>query len=128
MLALGSFPDVSLESACRKRDEVQEQLADRKDPSRQRKLERIVAATAANNTFGAIAEAQLQALKESRAEKTLVRLRCLLCDLASPLTKRPIAEITPAEILIILKRLEKRGQRETARRLAGLSVRSAVSN
>ena len=41
----------------------------------------------------------------------------LLCDLASPLSKRPIAEITPAEILIIIKKMEKLGQRETARRL-----------
>jgi hypothetical protein len=41
----------------------------------------------------------------------------MLCDLAAPLRDRPIAEITPVEILVILRRLEKLGQRETAKRL-----------
>ena len=48
------------------------------------------------------------------------KVRWLLLDLASPLSKRPIAEITPAEILLILKRCEKSGRRETARRLRGV--------
>lgn len=44
----------------------------------------------------------------------------MLLDLASPLAKRPIAEITAAEILIILKKYEKAGLRETAKRLRGV--------
>jgi integrase len=44
----------------------------------------------------------------------------MLLDLASPLSKRPIAEIAAAEILIILKKYEKAGLRETARRLRGV--------
>ena len=54
------------------------------------------------------------------AESTLNKVRWLLLDLAAPLIKRPIAEITPAEILLILKRYEKSGRRETARRLRGV--------
>ena len=38
-------------------------------------------------------------------------------DLAKPLANRPIAEITAAEVLDLLKRVEKSGRRETARRL-----------
>jgi len=38
---------------------------------------------------------------------------------ARPLLARPIAEIVPAEILTILKRIEKSGRRATARRLRG---------
>jgi integrase len=103
------------------RDDARAQIADGKDPSQQKKLDKIVAATAANNTFGAIAEEHLAALKENgAAEAKLTKVRWLLLDLASPLTKRPIAEITPAEILIILKRYEKSGRRETARRLRGV--------
>jgi integrase len=121
MLAFGSFPEVSLASARGKRDDARKMIADGKDPSQQKKLDKIVAATAANNTFGAIAEEHLAALKENgAAEATLTKVRWLLLDLASPLTKRPIAEITPAEILIILKRYEKSGRRETARRLRGV--------
>jgi integrase len=120
MLALGSFPTVSLASARRKRDNAREMLADGKDPSTQRKLERISAAVAANNTFAAVSEEHLATLTESgAAEQTLNKNRWLLLDLASPLAKRPISEITPAEILLILKRHEKAGRRETARRLRG---------
>ena len=111
MLAFGSFPDVSLASARAKRDDARKLIGDGIDPSQQKKLDKIVAATAANNTFGAIAEEHLAALKENgAAEATLNKVRWLLLDLASPLTKRPIAEITPAEILLILKRLEKSGR------------------
>jgi integrase len=120
MLAFGSFPEVSLASARAKRDDARKLIADGKDPSQQKKLDKIVAATAANNTYGAIAEEHLAALKENgAAEATLARVRWLLLDLASPLIKRPIAEITPAEILLILKRVEKSGRRDTARRLRG---------
>ena len=99
MLAFGSFPEVSLASARDKRDHARKLIADGKDPSQQKKLDKIVAATAANNTYGAIAEEHLAALEENgAAEATLNKVRWLLLDLASPLTKRPIAEITPAEI------------------------------
>lgn len=118
MLSLGAFPDVSLASARAKRDDARKLLAEGKDPSQQRKLDKIAAATAANNTFGGVAEEHIASLEElGRAQVTIAKARWLLCDLAAPLSKRPIAEITPAEILVIIKRLEKFGQRETARRL-----------
>jgi hypothetical protein len=44
----------------------------------------------------------------------------LLLDLAAPLSDRPITEIVAAEILIVLKRMEKTGRRESARRLCGV--------
>jgi integrase len=121
MISFGSFPDVSLASARGKRNDARKLIGNGIDPSQQKKLDKIVAATAANNIFGAIAEEHLAALKESgAAEATLNKVRWLLLDLASPLAKRPIAEIMPAEILLILKRLEKSGRRETARRLRGV--------
>jgi integrase len=121
MLSFGSYPEVSLASAREQRDGARTLLAGGKDPSQQKKLDRIVAATAANNTFGAIADEHLAAQKESGiAETTLAKNRWMLHDLASPLAKRPIAEITPAEILVILKKVEKSGRRETARKLRGI--------
>ena len=56
----------------------------------------------------------------TRSKATLAKKRWLLEDLASPLTDRPIADITPAEVLDLLKRVEKSGRRETARRLRGV--------
>lgn len=120
MLSFGGFPEVSLASARAKRDEARKLLAEGVDPSQQRRLDKIAAATAARNTFGALVEDYLAKLEaEGAAESTMNKNRWLLQELAAPLTKRPINEITPAEILIILKRIEKTGRRETARRLRG---------
>jgi hypothetical protein len=120
MLSFGAFPEVSLASARTKRDEARKLLAEGGDPSQQRRLDKITAATAARNTFAALVEDYLAKLEdEGAAESTMSKNRWLLQELAAPLAKRPINEITPAEILVILKRIEKTGRRETARRLRG---------
>jgi integrase len=131
MLSLGTFPEVSIADARAKRDDARKLLAKGENPSQQRKLDKITATTAANNTFGVIAEEHLDNLRKAgRAEATIIKHRWFLRDLASPLTKRPIAEITPAEILVILKRVEASGRRETAKKLRstiGRVFRLAVS-
>ena len=121
MLALGAFPEVSLAAARTKRDDAKKLLAEGLDPSTQRKLDKIAAAVAAANTFGAISAEYLVQLKEKNsAEMTITKNRWLLEDLAAPLKNRPIASISPAEILIILHKIEKSGRRESARRLRGV--------
>jgi len=120
MLSLGSFPTVMLAGARSRRDSARKLLSEGIDPSQQRKLDEIARATAARNTFGELVEEHLEILQESgAAESTLSKNRWLLQDLAAPLIKRPITAITPAEILIILQRVQKSGRRETARRLRG---------
>jgi DNA-binding TFAR19-related protein (PDSD5 family) len=122
MLSFGGFPEVSLASARTKRDEARKLLAEGVDPSQQRRLDKIAAATAARNTFAALVEDYLAKLEdEGSAESTMSKNRWLLQELAVPLAKRPINEITPAEILVILKRIEKTGRRETA---AGCAAQS----
>ena len=121
MLALGPFPAVSLAEARIKRDAARQSLIEGVDPSVQKKLDRIAAETAARNTFGLIAEEFLANLEaKGAAVATLAKNRWLLQDLAAPLSNRPIAEITAAEILDLLKRIEKSDRRETARRLRGI--------
>jgi integrase len=120
MLGLGSFPEISLADARAKRDQARKLLANGIDPSRQKKLDRITAQSAANNTFGAIAEEHLKNQEESgTAASTMVKNRWYLQDLAAPLSNLPITEITPAEILSLLKKIEKSGRRETARKVRG---------
>ena len=120
MLSLGSFPEISLADARAKRDDTRKLLANGIDPSRQKKLDKIAAATAAKNTFRAIAEEHLKNLEESgTAASTMTKNRWYLLDLAAPLANLPITEITPAEILGLLKKIEKSGRRETARKVRG---------
>lgn len=125
MLAFGSFPAVLLATARSKRDEARALLAAGKDPAVKRKLDKIAADTASRNTFGAVVSEYLENLEaEGASQSTMKKNRWLLEDLAAPLAGRPIAEIHPAEILTVLKRIEKSGRRDTARRLRG--VMSAV--
>jgi integrase len=120
MLTLGAFPTVSLAAARSKRDDARKLLADGTDPAIKRKLDKIAAATTAQNTFGAVAAEYLAHMEANGAsESTLSKNRWMLEDLAAPLANRPISEIVAAEILILLKRIEKSGRRETARRLRG---------
>jgi integrase len=87
----------------------------------QRRHDKITATTAAGNTFGVIADELLSRKEvEGAADSTLDKNRWLLKELASPLANRPVTEITAAEILHLLKRIETSGRRETARRLRGL--------
>ncbi len=120
MLALGSFPAVSLATARDRRDEAKKLIAAGTDPADKRKLDKLAAEVANRNTFGALVSEYICRLEENgSAQSTLDKNRWLLEDLAASLTKRPISAITPAEILLLLQRIEKTGRRETARRLRG---------
>ncbi len=120
-LSIGAYPAVSLADARARRDEAKQQIAAGTDPSIQKKLNRIAAETAARTTFGLIAAEHLERLETSgAAPSTLKKNRWLLEDLARPIATRPIAEITPAEVLDLLKRVERSGRRETARRMRGV--------
>lgn len=120
LLAFGRYPATTLADARRKRDEAKQLLADGTDPGVQRKLEKLAAATAARNTFAAVAAEYIERMVANGAgERTIEKNRWLLQRLAAPIAKRPVAEIHPAEILDVLKRVEASGRRETARRLRG---------
>lgn len=120
MLALGPYPAVSLATARDRRDEAKKLIAAGTDPAVKRKLDKVALAVANRNTFGALVSEYISKLEENgSAKSTLDKNRWLLEDLAASLAKRPITAITPAEILMLLQRIEKTGRRETARRLRG---------
>ncbi len=120
-LSFGAYPIVSLSDARARRDQAKKLLDTGKDPSVQRKLDRLSAETAARSTFGLIAAEYVANLEAGgAAEITVAKNRWLLEDLAASLANRPIADIQPIELLDLLKRVEKSGRRETARRLRGV--------
>lgn len=118
-LALGEYPIITLAAARSRRDDARREIANGVDPSLRRKLDRIAESAKAQNTFGAVADEYLERLRhEGRTEDTVAKNRWLLVTLAGPdLGTRPIADITPAEILNLLKRIERSGRIETANRL-----------
>jgi len=112
---------VSLLDARERRDDAKRLLIADINPSTKRKEEKVAALAEARTTFGLIAEEYVTRMEDRvAAASTVTKTKWLLEDLASPLAKRPIKEITSAEILQLLQKIEKSGRRETARRLRGV--------
>ena len=126
-LAFGVWPDVDLAGARAKRDAARKLLANGRDPSEQNKLDKIAASVAAANTFKAVAEEwYVKAEKEGLAPATLNKIRWLL-DFAYPsLGNRPIAEILPHELLLVLRKFEAKGRHESRSGCAALAGRRSA--
>lgn len=123
-LALGSYPDVSLKDARSARDLARKSMQAGVDPTAAKREERAAKRNAAGNTFGGIAGEYIAKLEaEGKADVTIAKAYWLLSKLSPALGKRPISEITPAELLAVLRKSEKIGQRETARRLRSFASR-----
>lgn len=122
-LSLGSFPEVSLAQARRKRDEAKAELEDGIDPVEEKRQSRLKAELAAQTTFGLVAEEYIQKMeREGRSPATIKKARWFL-ELLAGIAKRPIALVTPHELLDVLKRVERRGHHETALRLRSFAGR-----
>lgn len=122
-IALGRYPDVGLAEARRKRDEAKVQLANGVDPAAERRHKKLVSAYQAANSFGDIGKEYIEKLTaEGRAETTVSKASWLLGQLG-PLSKSPIAELKPLEVFSALKRIEKQGKYETARRCRSFASR-----
>lgn len=117
-LSFGSYPVVSLSEARDKRIEARKLLVGGHDPSIQKKIEKTMRAATAANTFNLIADEYLEKFKrEGHAEATITKITWLIAFARAPLGIRPVSEISPVEVLAVLRRVEARGKLETARRL-----------
>lgn len=118
LLALGSYPAVSLSDARARRDEAKRLLAGGVDPTVEAKVEKARKRAASADTFGAIADEFLAKVeREGKADATLKKKRWLISLAVPDIGKRPISEITAPEILVALRKVEALGNYETARRL-----------
>lgn len=116
-LALGSYPDVSLTKAREKREEARKLLAEGIDPGAAKQEDKRARKIAAASSFEAVAREWFAGRKptwaSSHADKIISRLEN---DIFPWLGKKPIAEITAPELLVVIRRIEGRGVRETAHR------------
>lgn len=122
-LSLGSFPEVTLQQARHKRDEARAELTDGFDPVEQKRQKQLEAELAAKTTFELVANEYIEKMeREGKSAATLKKARWFL-ELLSGIARRPIAAITPHELLDVLKRVERRGHHETAVRLRSFAGR-----
>lgn len=118
MISFGNWPEVSIASARADRDQARAQLRAGTDPSAARRNARVARAVKSANTFEAVAEDWIEANKAKWIPSQVERIRSsLVRDILPALGSRPIAEITPAEVLDVVKRVERRGALEQASRV-----------
>lgn len=130
LLALGTYPEISLVDARQRRDEARRQLAHGIDPGALRKAQKQ-AVTEETETFEVIAREWHTKFTPTWTEGHAVTIMSRLeRDLFPWLGKRPIKEIKAFELLAALRRVESRGALESAHRIrtiAGQVLRYAVA-
>ena len=133
-LGFGTYPEVSLSDARKRRDEARELVAAGKDPSREKQRDKVRSRIDAENTFSAIAT-EYCAKRRRDGEKawapaTASRSEYLLSLLAGSIGRLAINEIEPADVLAAIRKIEGKGNLESARRtlqLASAIFRYAVA-
>lgn len=133
-VALGIYPEVGLAEARNRMREAREQLAHGLDPAREKQRAKLRAQLEANNTFSAIAKEYCEKRKRdgARAWAPATARRCeyLISLLSGSIGKLPITDIDPIDVLDAVRRIERQGKHESARRtmqLAGAVFRYGVA-
>jgi integrase len=127
-LGIGIYPDVSLADARKRRDDARELIAAGKDPSREKQRDKVRNRAQAENTFTAIATEYCNKRKrdgdKAWAVATATRSEYLLSLLDRSIGKMAINEIEPPDVLAAIRKIEGKGNLESARRT--LQLASAV--
>jgi hypothetical protein len=118
LLSMGTYPEVSLKDARQRRDDARKLLADNVDPGENRKTVKATKTERAANSFEVIAREWFARKSPGWATSNADKINQRLENDAFPwLGGRPIAEITPPELLKVLRRIEERGAVESAHRM-----------
>ncbi|NKI99866.1 integrase arm-type DNA-binding domain-containing protein [Novosphingobium sp. SG707] len=124
-LRIGGYPSVSLRDARKRRDDARDMLEDGKDPSREKKLEKLRSSILAENTFTSISREYCIKRRndgdQAWAPATATRSEYLLSLLDNSIGHLAVHEIEPIDILAAVRKIEKRGNHESARRTLQLS-------
>ena len=117
-LALGVYPIVTLSDARERRQEARRLLAQNIDPGTAKKVAKRAGRLRGENTFEGVAREWLGNQRHRLAPRYWALLLARLeADIFPQIGSRPIAEIDAPELLETLRKVEKRGVIETARRL-----------
>ena len=123
-LALGAYPEVSLADARKRRDAARSQIAEGIDPSLERKRRKSAALIGLQNSFEAIANEYIAKMeKEHRAPATLAKARWFAALLQPAIGRMPIGEVDPQMLLAALRKLESKGNYETAKKVRSFASR-----
>jgi len=115
--SIGVYPNIGLEAARAERDQVRGWLREGRDPVKARQLNKATEIASSGNTFSAAARDWLADQKPDwsgihydKSSQALDR------DVIPTLGRLPVAEITPAMVTAVIKRIERRAP-DTARKV-----------
>ncbi|MDR8401711.1 integrase arm-type DNA-binding domain-containing protein [Paraburkholderia sp. USG1] len=130
-MSFGDYPTVSLSDARERREAAKKLLASGADPARQRDDARRREAELSEARFSIVADEWIDARRARWSEGHAERIRKLLeSDVYPDLGKRSISEIRAPELLAVVRRIEKRGALEVAKKtlqICGQVFRYAVA-
>jgi len=125
LLAIGAYPEIGLSEARKQREEARSLLALGKDPSREKQRDKVRSRVQAADTFTALSNEYCAKRKRDgeRGWATATATRCeyLLSLLNGSIGRLAISEIEPADILLAVRKIEAKGNLESARRTLQLS-------
>jgi len=132
LISFGKYPAISLLQARKMRDAARVQLAIGIDPSEQRQEQKAIERQKNENSFKSVAADYLNKItKEGRADATLTKVKWFLSTANADFGHKPITDVTSPIVLKSLKKIEKKGHYETAKRLrstVGAVFRYAIAN
>jgi integrase len=117
LMALGKYPEVSLADAREHHAEQRKTLARGQDPMAKRKMEKSAIRQGKENSFRNVALLWHKHWQNGKSARHIdVVLRRMEADIFPILGERPIDEIEAPELVAMVKRIEKRGVSDLAKR------------
>lgn len=124
MVSLGTYPEVTLKEARKKRDVLRLQIQDAIDPSKSRKEKRAKEQNKLEYTFEAIALNWAERHYQNKSPKTSATdMSRLTRDVFPEIGSTQIADVTTQDMLKLIGKIEGRKAFESARRTRALCAR-----
>lgn len=118
LLSLGAYPAMTLAAARLARDDAKATLRNGIDPAEAKKRRKRAATQSAGNTFEVIGREWYALQKPQWTERHAQDVFDSLESGVFPIVgSSPISDITPTDVLAVLRPIEDRGAKETARRI-----------
>ena len=109
VFAIGRYPELDLKGARSDRDAAKKIIKEGVHPSHKRKLDRIHQTSEHSNSFKAVADEWLERNAEKWTGRTYKqRQKVLENDVFPHIGSLPVSQVTPAHVLAIIQRVEKR--------------------
>jgi integrase len=120
-LTIGTYPETGLKEARERREDARRILDAGGDPSAEKKKVAAEAKLVAGSTFAVIAEEYLEKRKaDGLVDHTITKNKRFIWLIKDDIGRLPISEIQPFQLLQALKKIERQGLHETAKRTRAL--------